>query len=318
MWVSLTRSGTGDVVRFSAFVACAAVAPLLMAASKPVRLQPSTPWVLDYAENSCRLIRSFGLGDTKTVLGLESESPDEVDMLAVGKPLETSLLLVPARLLPVQQKPIKGSSLQSADKGEPAVLWSRVTLLPDDLAEKLQKRAEERRAKPGVRPPPLDLAEEAQIRAKHQEFASSATELEIMPRVNRPVVLETGSFGQAIKAFDKCGRDSLRDWGVDPDLEEKIVRPVWAPDPSKWFSASDYPAGMQFRGEESVVKVRLLVDASGNPTKCTSLSHFKERAFNDAVCAIFMKRAHFEPAELADGTKVPSYYTNTITFRLEP
>jgi len=69
-------------------------------------------------------------------------------------------------------------------------------------------------------------------------------------------------------------------------------------------------------GQESVVKVRLLVDATGKPTKCTSLSHFKESSFNDVVCAKFMDRAHFEPAELADGTKVPSFYTTVITFMM--
>jgi hypothetical protein len=130
------------------------------------------------------------------------------------------------------------------------------------------------------------------------------------------VILETGSLGQAIKMFDKCSRDSLRDWGVDPDMEDKIVRPVWAPDPGKWFSSTDYPTDMVARGEESVVKVRLLVDASGKPTKCTSLSHFKEPSFNDVVCDKFMKRAHFAPAELADGTKVPSFYTNIIVFQM--
>src|SRR5690242_14654206 len=113
-------------MRFSACLSCAAVAPLLMAAGQPVRLQPSTPWVLDYAENSCRLIRTFGQGDTKTVLGLESESPDEVDMLVAGKPLDSSSQLVPARFLPVQGKPIKGITLRTVDRGDPAVLWSHV------------------------------------------------------------------------------------------------------------------------------------------------------------------------------------------------
>lgn len=64
------------------------------------------------------------------------------------------------------------------------------------------------------------------------------------------------------------------------------------------------------------MKVRLLVDASGKATKCTSLSHYKERAFNDLVCAKMIKRALFEAAELADGTKVPSFYTTHVMFRI--
>jgi hypothetical protein len=303
-------------MRFSVLLSCAAAAPLLTAATQPVRLQPSSPWVVDYAENSCRLVRTFGQERDKTVLGLESESPDEVDMLVSGKPLAGYSEEVPAKFLPIQGKPMEGRAGKSVGKGDPVILWSRISLLPDDVAEILKKRATDRRPPSGVRPPPLDPAEKTWLKAKRQEFASKATELEIAARRNRPVILETGPLGEAIKMFDKCSRDSLRDWGVDPDLEDKIVRPVWTPDASKWFSSSDYPVGMVFRGEESIVKVRLLVDASGKPTKCTSLSHFQEPSFNAVVCARFMKRAHFAPAELADGTKVPSFYTNIIVFQM--
>ena len=70
-------------------------------------------------------------------------------------------------------------------------------------------------------------------------------------------------------------------------------------------------------GEESVVKVRVLVDATGRVTKCTSLSHFEAPEFNKITCDKFTSRARFEPAELADGTKVPSYFVVNVVFRLE-
>jgi hypothetical protein len=302
-------------MRISALLSCAAVAPLLMAAVQPIRLQPSSPWVVDYAENSCRLVRTFGEGKDKTKFALESESPGQVDMLVIGKPLSNYSEEVPARFLPVQMKPIKGRSAQAVDTHDPAILWPRVSLLPDDTAEE-KRSADESRSKLFGRPPPIDLADKARWKAMRQDFAAKATELEIATRRTRPVILETGSLGEAIKTFDECGRESLRDWGVDPDVEEKIVRPLWAPDVAKWFGPQDYPQAMLVRWEESVVKVRLLVDATGKPTKCTSLSHFKEASFNDVVCDKFMRRAHFEPAELADGTKVPSYYTNIVVFRM--
>ena len=84
----------------------------------------------------------------------------------------------------------------------------------------------------------------------------------------------------------------------------------------QWFTPDDYPPAMTVRGQQSDVKVRLLVDATGRVTQCTSLSHFKEKSFDQIVCNKFMKRAHFEPAELADGTKVPSYYVNHVIFRM--
>lgn len=304
-------------MRITAFIAAVAAVPSLAAAAAPIRLAPSGPWIVDYAANSCRLIRHFGQGKDATVFALESEAPGAVDMLVAGKPLATSREQVPAKFLPVQGKPTQGLVGETTDTHDPMVLWSTVRLLPDDAADAAEKREADRKAHPEIRPPAVSLAEQAERKAERQEFAVKSTALEIDTRRDRPVILETGSLGGPIKMFDQCSRDSLRDWGIDPDLEDKIVRPVWAPDPSKWFSASDYPRDEMVRGEESVVKVRLLVDAAGRVTKCTSLSHFKLPEFNKIVCDKFTVRARFEPAELADGTKVPSYYVNKVVFRLE-
>ena len=302
-------------MRIRSILACVALAPLLIAAS-PVRLQPSSPWDVDYAENSCKLIRSFGDGASKTLLMFESDAPGQMDMLAVGRPLESTGESIRARFLPGQKKGFDGQPTITAKAAIAGILWSGVPLLSDAMIQSIEKKASNEARPRGVRPPPIDLAERDAERAERAAFAAAATELEIDARPSRPVILETGSLGDALKAFDKCSRDSLRDWGIDPDLEDKIVRRPWAPDPRSWFSSEDYPARAMLNGEESEVRVRLLVDASGRVTKCTSLTHFDEPEFNRVVCEKMMARAKFEPAELADGTKVPSYYVNRIIFRI--
>jgi hypothetical protein len=271
-------------MRFKSILLCAGVAPLLLGAAKPVRLQPSSPWVIDYAENSCRLVRMFGHDKTLTKLSFESPAPRGMDMLAIGEPLTTFSDKVEGKFLPAGGKISDGTVAKSAADGHTAILWGHVRMLPDNLAAKLDKEDDERKRNPGVRPPPISLAEQAYRRAQRHQFATAATAVEIDTRRNRPVILETGSLGDAVAAFDKCTRDSLRDWGVDPDLQDKIVRPPWAPDPSRWFSSNDYPNSMINALKESEVRVRLLVDASGNVTKCTSLSHYKSPEFNRAVC----------------------------------
>jgi len=301
-------------MRIGALLSCAAAAPMLIAAANPVRLQPSTQWNVEYAENSCRLSRAFGTGDDQIILSLESEAPGMVDMFVLGKKLKSDSETVSGKFLPVQQKSMKGYTAQSP-LGM-AVLWSRVSLLPDDFIEKYKEREKDPAYRPGVRPPPIDPAERAEEKARHLEFAAQATELEVDARSGHPLILETGPLGEAVKVFDKCSRDSLKDWGVDPDVEDRIVRRPWSPNVRDWFTSNDYPPAMWTRGQQADVKVRLLVDATGKVTKCTSLSHFKEKSFNDVVCDKFMKRAHFEPAELADGTKVPSYYVNHVIFRM--
>jgi hypothetical protein len=301
-------------MRVSSIVVCAGLAPLLIAAS-PLRLQPSSPWDVDYAENSCRLMRSFGEGKATIVLMFESDAPDNLDMLVVGNGLDSYGESVPAKFLPVQSKSFDGRPTLSTS-GKPGALWSSVSLLPDSAIERLKERTRQQKLKPGVRPPPIDLAEQATERAERREFASDTTELEIEARSSRSVILETGSLGGAIQAFDKCSRDSLRDWGVDPDLGDKIARPPWSPNVGSWLTSDDYPQYMVNEGQESEVEVRLLVDATGKVTKCTSFSNFQAPQLNQIACDKITKRATFEPAELADGTKVPGYYVNHIVFEI--
>jgi hypothetical protein len=303
-------------VRIKLLIAGLAALPCLASAATPIHLTPSSPWVLDYAENSCRLIRQFGQGSDQTKLALESEAPGALDMVLIGKPLGTFDEEAPAKFLPVPSKPMKAIVGRSTDKYLPMLLFSTVELLSADAAAAEERKQAERKAHPEVRPPAETLAEQAAKKAQRQAFAANTTAIQVDARRNRPVILDTGSLGEAIKAFDQCSRDSLRDWGVDPDVDDRIVRSVWAPAPSKWFSPDDYPRDMLVRGQESTVKVRVLVDATGRVTKCTSLSHYTEPEFNKITCDKFTARAHFEPAELADGTKVPSYYVNKIIFRI--
>lgn len=291
-------------------------APILIGASEPLRLQPSTPWDVDYAENSCRLMREFGEGKTKVLLQFQSEAPGEMHMLAVGNPLATSLEKVGARFLPVGGKLFEGEPAQSVTKDLPALLWPWVHLLPDSVIEQNERDGKLQKREADGRPPPIDLLKRAREQTERERFAEAATELQIVPRHDRPVILETASMGKALAALDQCTRDSLKDWGIDPALEDQIVRPAWARHPNYWFSPADYPPEMARRGEEAEVRVRLLVDATGRVTKCTSISNFKQVEFSQIACAGIVKRARLEPAELADGTHVPSYYTKRIVFRM--
>lgn len=296
-----------------------AAGPMLIGAAQPIRLQPSSPWDVDYAENSCRLIRVFGDADkTKTIFMLESGAPGETDMLVIGKPLVTTDEKVSATFLPMGSKPIQGDPVVYGPAQTPAILWPGVPLLPDDIIAKNDSEQKQRGIKLGVRPPPADPKEEADNREQRHQFATKVEELEIGTKRSHPVILELGLFGEAIRMFDKCSRDSLKSWGVDTDLQDRIARPVWAINSDHWFDSSDYPSDMAARREESQVEIRLLVDATGKITKCTSLSHFKEKEFNQITCALVMRRARFAAAELANGTKVPSYYIRRIIFQMGP
>ncbi|HET9810079.1 MAG TPA: energy transducer TonB [Sphingomicrobium sp.] len=307
-------------------VALLGAASCLVAASEPVRLQPSSKWVLDYAENSCRLIRNFGEGKHQATLVLESGGPGTLSMVAIGEDLKGRRSLAlndsldraegTATFLPARGYKLRGRLAESSGDHRPAIMWSGVYFgeVAKDDREALEKA--KAAASKRERPPPRDLAKRAAGRTNSDQFAAGVTAIEIEARRGHPVVLETGSLGEPMRMFDQCIRDEMRGWGIDPDLEEKIVRPVWPINPQQWLSGDDYPIDMLREDKESSVKVRLLVDAAGKVTRCTTLSQVDAPEFEKVVCDAILRNGRFEPAELADGTKVPSYYTQQIMFRI--
>lgn len=307
-------------MRLSSILGCAALAPLLVGASEPVRLQPSSGWVLDYADNSCRLIRTFGEGADQTTLVLESVGPGSLTMTAAGKPLRAPVgTKVATRFLPTAIGPFEGTAQQTTDY-KPAVMWAFVPFVSFDPHKppKTLAQVQQEMTKPSrTRPAPIDLEKRREMLSARQALLAKTTELELTAPGRPAVILELGALDAPVAAFDQCDRDLIRDVGLDPNVQEQIVRPVWTADISKWIKPSIYPAEAANLGQESRVSARLLVDATGKVTKCTSLTPFNTPAFNQATCAA-LSRAQFEPAELQDGQKVPSYYLLDVTFRLAP
>lgn len=295
------------------------MAPLLCGASEPVRLQPSSQWVLDYADDSCRLIRMFGEGDQQTKLAFESVAPGSVTMMVTGKPLRVYIGDVRTRLLPVEQDAFTGTA-QRTENSRPAVLWTYVPIIqfdPQDPPKSLLDVKAKPPARSKVRPSSVDFANRTALLAQRERLLSQVKELEVQIPGHAPVVLETGPLDAAVKAFDQCDRDLMSDLGLDPQVQAQIARPVWPVDPTHLLSWNDYPRKALYLSRESEVNARLLIDANGRVTKCTSLSHFDAPEFNTAVCDA-LNKATFYPAELADGTKVPSYYVTDVKFRLAP
>jgi TonB family protein len=70
-----------------------------------------------------------------------------------------------------------------------------------------------------------------------------------------------------------------------------------------WLSASDYPAGAISRGASGTVAFRLDVGANGAPTRCT-VTQSADAELDRTTCAIFMARAHFQPARDSRGRAV--------------
>ena len=262
-----------------------ALSPLLVGATGPVELQPSSQWAVDYGENSCRLIRLFGEGTEQTRLVFESVGPGDLTMLVIGRPLYTPRLEpdVSVRFVPAQAKELKGIAAVGARGTNPAAFWSNLgytNTVPEDTIA-----------------------------------ASNAVQFNVQG--SHPVVLATGDLAPAMKAFDTCTQDLMTSSGIDPAVDAKIVKPAAAPKILDMLEGELIFTGNFERQRISEASFRLLVDATGHVTKCASVSRFQVPEFNVALCNAVLKGPLVEPAELADGTKVPSYIVEHINFELQ-
>ena len=152
-------------MRLRTLVAALAVCSSAVRAATPLHLAPSSQWVVNYADNSCQLIRRFGDGADATSLAFESEAPGAMDMMAIGRPLATSADDIPVKFLPVESEVMHATAQRTAKTDVPAVLVTNVSLLPIEVIKGEERKQKEQHVHPNARPPATSLAERAARKA---------------------------------------------------------------------------------------------------------------------------------------------------------
>ncbi len=286
--------------------------PAAPAQSRDVlRLKPSSPWNLHYADDSCRLSRNFGEGTQQVTMILDQFEPgDQFRMMFAGT------LMQPRR----QSPPITGAirfgpqeaeseiTVERGNVGAQRALFVSETqrLAPMTDAEEAAHDQAERRGMP-FEPAPIGAAREA-----------AATWLELKKVLRNDLVLETGSMGKPLAGLRQCSWDTVRKWGLDVEQQKGLTRKPHAKvAPQKWFDSDDYPRKMLFAGHQGIVNLRIMVDASGNPASCHIQRSTRPKEFDDMSCKVAMKNARFEPALDAQGKPVPSYWLASVLFLME-
>ncbi len=272
------------------------------AAAAPLQLDPTSKWVVDYREDSCRLSRQFGAGDQQVLLLLSRYGPgDTFRMTIAGKP--TRALIRPKirlRFEPNEEEQ-QLEAVESTLGKLPAILFS-----PAFSIDKYEGLGEYRFDDPSTWPDRRELAP--------QRFAA-VRNLTVGVDRSKPLVLRTGPLDKAFGVMTSCIDNLLTSWGVDPAREKSLQRrPTPKANPADWITTSDYPADMVAAGQPAIVEFRLNIDATGAVTACHIQETTRAKAFDDAVCKSMIRRAKFNPAIDANGVPVASYWRQTVRF----
>ena len=276
-----------------------------------LRLQPTSPWNLHYADDSCRLARIFGEGDRQVTLIFEQFEPgDEFRLSFAGKPvkLRTEGLPVDGELRFGPNEADAEISAVPGTMGDEAAIFvsgeQRIAPLSEQQNENLSEEAW--REGRHVEVPPIGTEREA-----------AATWLQLSEIVRDDLVLETGAMDKPLAALRQCSWDTVRAWGLDVEQQKTLSRKLYPKSASaSWIGADDYPRDMIRSGFQAIVNYRLMVDETGMPTSCDIQTETEPTEFGDLVCNSIKKRARFEPALDAQGKPIRSFWRQTVQFRI--
>ncbi|MDP3676904.1 MAG: energy transducer TonB [Novosphingobium sp.] len=268
-------------------------------AAKPVvELEPSTPWNMDYAKDSCLLIRAFGEGKQRIILRFERTAPSTVFSLSmIGAPLRTSSNLSEVTVtFGPQGRPDKRERAPSGLAGDkeklPLVIIEATSILGPKPTSVLGSIA--------ISPEAEQAVDNLLIDHKSSKSA---------------YLLKLGPMGEPMKAMRACTDELLGHWGLDPAVQ-RTVRSLPEPlsSPGGWLRSADYPKESLASGKSAVIRFRLTVSAAGKATGCAIQSGTRSPEFEKTTCAMLVKRANFKPASDQSGNPVASYFTSTVTW----
>lgn len=289
-------------------IVCSAAAVVAQTAqgAETKTLKPSSPWNVDYSEDSCALKRLFGEGDDTVLLELRQLAPgDDFSVTVASKGSGFQKRPPKVRFIPEPEpRTIEVPLFLKTDTGLSGISW------PDTLFQ-VDEGKEERDAKArGYAPLPPRPDAEYKLRE------GAVTGLEVASSFEPAIFLATGAMHQPMQAMRKCLDALLVHWGIDAAAHRTLSRSAWPIGQARKSrqNKSIYPLTKLSLFESGSIRVRMMVGADGKPTGCHIRMPSQEAASEQAACYRAMKIAHFEPALDAAGKPIASYFVTQAMY----
>lgn len=243
-----------------AILAILTAAPFSMgvaSAAEAAVLGPSTPWKVDYADEECRLLRTFGTGaDTVTMRLARGSGLQSFDMVIAGTniPRLGDDVKVTLKLEPQgTESSFDGYSMGVPDRPERFIRWY-------DGDPKILN----------------GITNRQQVR--------------LLADKKLDVVMLWSDGKAALAALQACHDDLLKGWGVELDvIRASKVRPEPVGSPGRWVTNNDYPKAEMARKIEGTVIFQLKVNSVGAVEKCLILRSSKVAALDQLSCQLVMQ-----------------------------
>lgn len=263
------------------------------AADGAIRLEPVSPWNIDFGANRCRLTRVFGTEEDRHLLMLEQAAPNsEFGLTLAGSGISRFRTAATVDLGLERDEPMV--SLDQFGKGEiadlgPALIFSTISIDPKAMADAL-------------RPVGVNLDEAAKV------------DRVVLRRGKAVLSFETGNMKDAIAALNNCTVDLLTQWGLDPEAHKNHVPPMWANAAAVTRRiVAVYPSSALRAGEQAIFRMRVTVETDGSVSDCLIEESTIAKKLESPACKE-MRNAKFAPARDGQGQPMRSFYATTIRY----
>jgi hypothetical protein len=288
-------------VLWAAIVALVGSFSHVQAHAKDLVLEASSPWVMDYAEDSCALRRGFGEGKTSAQLELRRFAPESTILMTVS-----TNAMAPTgedfqfRFDPQQEwRDTAGVYAHFADSSR-GVIFGAMLAPSRDAVSDLS--------------PALFL--EAAATLNSQQAAASIEGVSLRSAFKNDLVLRTGSLTKPWSAMDKCLHELLTHWGIDAAAHNSLRRRAVPTNLPSTTNMMDYPPKMLAKRLPGIVNVRLMVDQTGTVNGCVIQMPLSDPAFEKSTCTDLENELEFDPALDANGNPIASYWVTQVNFRI--
>jgi hypothetical protein len=266
----------------------------LAADDSPLRLEPASPWAIDYGEESCALRRTFAVGASSADLEIMQQAPGGYFRVTVTT--ETFGLAnseAQVRFEPDNREQVPSYLVSRRDGARASIAFT------DSLKKNMMGQ-------------PQGYLNWNDLERDQRE--SAIISLSIEGGFDRDLTLATGEMHVPMEALRTCMVDLYASWGVDLEALETrstgaraqngaaIIHNVSRLIPRAFFSSdSEMPA-----------IVRTVVGEDGRVKRCRV--HFPEwdQPLSDRLCDLVTREARYEPARDRRGHAIRSYDTILI------
>lgn len=261
---------------------------------RAVRLEPASPWHLEFADDRCRLARRFDSPNGPGMVLFEQLAPgSRFDLTIAGPDFASSR---------------QGSWFYGGMRSD--LEMETISPLEYDIPG-----YENAITLGGVR---IDDAisspngEGRSIIAAIDPASAGLVDRIVLQRSTTIVSFETGNMKAPFEALNACSQDLVLEWGLDANVH-RAYRPPQMPDEKVYFTRLHHKLTTTpgNEGHKSLLRVRAIVASDGSVTDCHHEFALSSGGAEPDVCRDILEM-QFEPATAPDGEPVASFYTLSL------